>query len=88
MEHTSWCSRQSSYPNEHIWVSSSSSIFPVLNILTESSAVILLCLEFALISPEHFFTFLLGCAFLRFCLSCCKAVSAGEHQCLEDTECP
>lgn len=62
-------------------------IFPVLSILIESFAVILLCFEFALISPERFFTFVLGYAFLRSCLLCFKAGSDGEHQCLEYTEC-
>lgn len=58
-------SGQSLSLNGYIRVSSSSSVFPVLSILIESFAVILLCLEFALISPEHFFYFYFGACVLE-----------------------
>lgn len=51
-------SRQSLYLNNSTRVSSSSAILPVLSILIESFAAILLCLEFAFSSPEHFFKLL------------------------------
>lgn len=48
-------------------------------------ALLLSCfaLNLLLFHQNAFFTFILGHAFLRFCLLCFKVVSDGEHPCTE-----